>query len=127
MKINYEIDKTNGAIANVVYTTPPPYNYVSALTYMPQTAFDFPNCIDTLNVNIKEMSVQASEDTIICVGESVQLNVAGGAQYSWSPSSSLDDPSIAAPLASPLSTTIYYISSDSGNCNASDSVTVFEN
>lgn len=63
----------------------------------------------------------------ICKGDSIQLNPAAGsfpAAYSWSPSTSLNNFSLANPKAKPLVTTKYYVSMQSGGCSAQDSVTI---
>ena len=48
-------------------------------------------------------------DTAICVGGSAQLVAGGGETYTWSPSFSLDYPTIATPLAEPTITTYYIV------------------
>jgi gliding motility-associated-like protein len=53
--------------------------------------------------------VTVSSDPTICRGASVQLNAGGGTVYSWSPSTGLNNPNIANPVASPLVTTIYKV------------------
>lgn len=51
-----------------------------------------------------------SQDTIIDYGQSVQLNVDGGAKYwIWSPTSRLNDPNFKSPLAAPLEDTRYTV------------------
>jgi gliding motility-associated-like protein len=53
--------------------------------------------------------LQASGDTILCSGASVQLNAASGnnVTYSWSPASGLNNPAVNNPVASPTSPTVY--------------------
>ncbi|WP_338793085.1 PKD domain-containing protein [Bernardetia sp. MNP-M8] len=50
-----------------------------------------------------------SSDTTICFGESVQLNVSGGASYQWTPATGLSNATIGNPIASPTETTTYTI------------------
>lgn len=49
----------------------------------------------------------ASSDTTICQGESIQLNIQGGATYEWSPAASLNSSIVPNPIASPDTTTKY--------------------
>lgn len=46
------------------------------------------------------------EDSM-CMGEFVQLSSGAGISYNWSPGQSLNDPTIANPIASPYDTTLY--------------------
>jgi len=68
------------------------------------------NCTntDTLHITL----IPAPTPTItssksICVGDSLQLLVDDGVSYSWSPMGSLNNPSIANPIAYPSNTTTY--------------------
>ncbi len=65
----------------------------------------------------------------ICLGQSVQLNVAGALNYIWT--SNISDPSLATqttlanPLVSPQASTLYSVTgNDSHGCKATDSVQV---
>ncbi len=76
------------------------------------------------------LDAQASEN-IICSGTSTQLslNVSGGTQpyiqYNWFPSSTLSNPAIANPIATPQFTTKYYIEiTDVRGCTQIDSITI---
>jgi len=67
----------------------------------------------------------SSNDTI-CPGGSAQLNVSGANTYSWSPAISLNNNSIANPIASPNSTTLYTVTGTNINgCTATAQVEVF--
>lgn len=91
---------------------------------------DSNNCTyyDTVNVNVgSAFSSDISNDTIICLGESVQLEVSGGAQtFAWTPNDgSISDTTIANPVFSPTTTTTYTVALDSTNtCTAYESVTI---
>jgi gliding motility-associated-like protein len=53
----------------------------------------------------------------ICIGQSTQILVTGGATYSWSPSSSISDPTSGNPVFNPSVTTVYrVIGFDGKNC-----------
>jgi hypothetical protein len=80
---------------------------------------------DTVNVNVGVVTANAGNDTSICNGGNIQLVANGGVNYTWTPSTGLDNASIANPVANPTITTTYTVISSSGTCSATDSVTVF--
>jgi PKD repeat protein len=80
--------------------------------------------VDTLVVNVGNVSANAGADASICAGSSTQLLATGGASYSWSPSTGLSDTTLANPIASPSSTTTYVVTASSGNCTAVDTLVV---
>lgn len=80
---------------------------------------------DSVLVSIFPDVVTISSDTGICVGDTTQLLVTGGAVFSWIPAVSLDDDSVSNPLAYPSDTTRYYVNTlDTNGCSNFDSVTV---
>jgi PKD repeat protein len=87
------------------------------------------NCsdTDTVTVNITTVSANAGIDLSICAGQSVPLNATGGTSYSWSPAAGLSNAGIANPNANPSATTTYTVTVTSGNCTATDVVTVTVN
>ncbi len=83
---------------------------------------------DTASIEVvvaEPIGVGAGEDATVCLGGTVQLTATGGATYSWTPGTSLDDPASATPTASPADTTLYHvlITTDQG-CEVEDSVLV---
>ncbi len=59
---------------------------------------------------IPRPTVNAGADTVICFNSNAQLNAqTNGTLFTWSPSSSLNDPSILDPVASPTNTTKYIL------------------
>ena len=69
--------------------------------------------------------ITKSADTTICQNGSAQLLAGGGAGYSWSPAGSLNNPSIANPVATPSATTTYYVTVTGANsCSKTDSIKV---
>ncbi|CAN5837397.1 hypothetical protein BH11BAC7_BH11BAC7_30350 [soil metagenome] len=66
----------------------------------------------------------ATNDTSICAGQSVQLNSSGGATYTWSPVTGLNNPNIPNPIATPVVTTTYVVTMSNGSCAASEPVVV---
>lgn len=70
-------------------------------------------------------NVGISPDTSICNAGSVQLNATGGITYKWSPASTLNDPDIANPVATPIIQTIYTVTvTDANGCSGFANVTV---
>ncbi|MCF8296113.1 MAG: T9SS type A sorting domain-containing protein, partial [Saprospiraceae bacterium] len=63
-----------------------------------------------------------SNDTIICLGESVTLNASGGSTYQWSNGGNTNSITV-----SPAVTTKYIVTVTSGACADSDTITVFVN
>lgn len=82
---------------------------------------------DTVQVNIfTKPAVTISNDTVVCPNTPVQLHIAGGASYIWSPAATLTNPQTGAPVASPLADTRYYVAiRDVNNCAFADSVDVY--
>ena len=67
------------------------------------------------------------DDQLICLGDSVQLNVFGepAISFSWSPAAGLSDPNIIDPWATPASSTAYTVTAtDSQGCTDQDDVLV---
>ncbi len=83
--------------------------------------------IDTLEVTLPVYSgaPAASNDTSICIGNTVHLFATGGGTYSWSPSESLSNPNISNPVATPQETTTYTVDIVSPEgCEFSESVLI---
>ena len=68
----------------------------------------------------------AGPDVSICPGENYMLgkDPVPGSTYSWSPSSGLNNPNIANPVATPSSTTTYTLTVTRNGCTATDQVNV---
>jgi gliding motility-associated-like protein len=71
-------------------------------------------------------TANAGTDVFICPGGSVQLNGQGGTggTYSWTPAATLDNPNIANPNASPVTTTTYFLTATVNGCSDTDDMTV---
>lgn len=83
---------------------------------------------DTFQINVIDLShITVCEDKTITQGEHVQLCADGGenATYEWFPDESLDNSSIADPIATPDETTTYYVTivTDEG-CQQIENLTV---
>jgi hypothetical protein len=71
------------------------------------------------------MILNASIDTSICIGESVQLNATGAVSYQWSPTTNIDNPTIANPKVNPSSSVQYVVLGFDGVvCQRYDTVNV---
>lgn len=85
-------------------------------------------CSDTDSVTVTINSfpgADAGNNQTITQGASVTLTATGGTSYVWTPSSGLKPDTGAAVIASPDTTTTYYVSvSDSNGCTSVDSVTI---
>lgn len=70
------------------------------------------NCkgYDTVSIQVDYVTPNAGPDTIMCAGANVQLQASGGATYSWSPTTGLNNSNIDNPLASPPSNITYIVS-----------------
>ena len=76
-------------------------------------------------VYVTEATTSIEEDVSICLGESVRLSASGGVTYAWSPSASLNDSTLASPVAIPSVTTTYNVLiTDANGCTATQSQTV---
>ncbi len=87
--------------------------------------------IDDVSVTetLGTLAVNAGPDVTINAGESTQLEAlpTGGTPvtYSWTPTTGLDDATIANPMASPTMTTLYTVTTDfGGGCTATDAVMI---
>lgn len=73
----------------------------------------------------QEVTIDVMEDTIIFYGQSITiqstLNTAN-MMLNWSPSESLNDPTVAEPLARPFESTLYILEAKYQNCLYHDSV-----
>lgn len=96
-----------------------------ATTYF-VTGTDVNGCVNVDSVNITIFGVAAnSGDYIICLGDSVQANVVGGAGYNWSPTNGVSDTTSSNPILSPEISTNYTVSVTSAfGCSAQTDVNV---
>lgn len=73
-------------------------------------------------------TVVAMHDTMLCMGDTISLNVSGAATYSWYPGNTLSDSTVQTPLAAPTATTTYYVTgTDTNGCIHSDTMQVVVN
>lgn len=60
-------------------------------------------------IEIFNDSINISKDTTICIGGNVQLSAEGTTNYEWSPTTYLNNPNAANPIATPSTTTTYTV------------------
>ncbi len=93
-----------------------------------------PSYGDTVRINVHTLpTVDAGIDSEICLGASQQLNGSAGGDsstsyiYAWEPAIYLNDSTLEDPIATPDSTTQFYLTATSewGCVGGPDSVTVF--
>ena len=91
----------------------------SSITYRITGTSD-KGCIsrDSVSLAVKfPFRLSISKADTLCIGKSTQLNAGGTETYTWSPSTGLNNASIASPVASPSTSTVYkVIGSDSKGC-----------
>lgn len=81
---------------------------------------------DSVNVSvIPKPTADAGADVNICEGASTILHGSGGANYFWSPNTTLSDANAHAPVATPTDSTVYILTVTANNgCTDKDSVAV---
>jgi len=73
-------------------------------------------------------NANAGPNNTICLGFNTTLNASGGTAYVWSPASSLSNPEIINPVATPTVTTTYTVTvTDNNGCSATNNNTVTVN
>lgn len=84
-----------------------PQAFPSQTTLYTVTVTDQYNCVADTQVTFFVFIATVSNDETICEEDTILLNANGGGTYLWSPSTSLDDPSLKNPQAFPLVATTY--------------------
>lgn len=81
-------------------------------------------CKDTASVFVRVRMITGGPDKTMCRGSEVQLEASGADTYAWSPTTGLNDPSSARPIARPAQTTTYTVRLRGGSCDFVDTVIV---
>lgn len=119
----YSYNWNSGAAASQNYSVSP-----LTTTIYTVTVTDINGCSKTDTTSIKVIpgiTVNPTPDTTICHGTSIVLKATGGNNYSWQPTTSLSNPGIANPVATPTVTTVYTVTASVGGCPPdTDSITV---
>ena len=80
---------------------------------------------DSVKISVEKPVVKTNNDTLVCNGSAVPLNVSGGASFSWLPTASLDNANSNKPIATVQGRTEYIVTGTTANgCKAKDSVVV---
>jgi len=83
------------------------------------------SAMDSVTISVTQLPIPVLHpDTAICAGDSIQLWASGGSQYFWSPGAGLSQQDIPDPWASPVTTTMYYLTVTEQNCGAEDSMLI---
>lgn len=79
----------------------------------------------TKYITVLDHDFAVSPSDTICFGDVIRLQASGGQDYHWEPAEGLSDPTIAAPLASPRTTTTYVVrATNEDDCRLRDTVSV---
>jgi gliding motility-associated-like protein len=107
-------------------TSPTPFATIDQTTDFTVLITD--SCgVDTITITLQVLSTYptVTNDTSICIGNSVQIGVFGAASQNWSPVTTLSNTSSSSPIATPQNTTLYYVQGTTiDKCNYIDSVLV---
>lgn len=120
-------DFGDGGTAN---TQNPTYSYPLAGTYpVKLIVTDINGCKDSISINVTAslLTMDAGPADTICNAATVtlQATATGATQYSWSPASLVNNPSVLNPIASPSSSTTFYLTAtNAAGCSQTDSVRI---
>ncbi|MEP7236951.1 MAG: PKD domain-containing protein [Ferruginibacter sp.] len=125
--ISWDWSLGNGNISAL--QNPPVQTYTTAQVYDIQLiATNSTGCKDTVNKSFEVYPIpviNATADVQICRGTPTQLNVSGGATYTWSPAAGLSCINCNNPMASPNFTQKYLVTGSSVHgCSNSDSLNI---
>lgn len=98
----------------------------STITYL-VTVTDSFRCqeSDTVKIFVNKVTASTSSDTILCLGDTIQIKANGGSGFLWSPNLSISSTLIQNPLIYPITDITYHVQvSDSLNCNSMDSIII---
>ncbi len=86
---------------------------------------DINGCTNTDSVVIDIFTVTSGPDSIICLNDSVQAFVSGGATFLWTPSNAVSDPTSGTPYLTPEESTEFTVTATSEfGCEASAEVNI---
>jgi hypothetical protein len=94
------------------------------------TAYNTVGCEveDTVTVTVEDLTITLNADTVyLCSSSTVpaQLSASGGVQYSWTPTTGLNNAFAQSPTANPDTTTLYTVTVvNAAGCTATDSILV---
>ncbi len=83
---------------------------------------------DSIKITVDTPVINTNPDLAVCEGTQTQLATTGASTYTWSPTNGLSNPNISNPIATPVSTTKYFVTgTNSFGCISTDSVTITVN
>jgi gliding motility-associated-like protein len=84
---------------------------------------------DSINITVNSLpTVSKSNDSSICQNSTAKLWANGGSSYSWTPSTGLNNSSIAAPTATLSVSKKYYVTvTNTAGCSKKDSINILVN
>ncbi len=83
---------------------------------------------DSITITLNPAAEIVTGDTALCVNSSLQLTSTPGGTYNWTPSTGLNDPSIANPTADVSGDITYYLNVTSAEgCSYTDSIQITAN
>ena len=128
---------TLNASGGGTYAWTPNYNIMNDSTDSPTvwpdttttyTVITTDSCgMDTAQITVQvfQKNIGIAPDTMICLGQSVQISASGGVSYSWTPAATLNNPNSVNPTATPVAHTTYTVAiTDANNCVWDTSMTV---
>jgi len=75
--------------------------------------------LDSIQINVDTIPVLIiSSDTTICIGDTIQLYVAGADDFTWKPDQWLTDPFVASPSSDPQETITYTVTGFNQLCSS---------
>jgi gliding motility-associated-like protein len=119
-----------GTFGTSTANEPPVFTITQAGTYTFRLTVSNPDlCLPpitvTRTITVGGGALTVTPNATICSGQSVNLLVSGGTNYTWSPATGLSATNIPNPVASPTQTTTYTVTSQvSATCSPTATVTV---
>lgn len=107
---------------------PSPGGYFFYVTQSDTASFSCQSVPKQIKIDVYDPPVVfAGDDAAACPGFGVILHASGADSYIWGPAAYIDNTSSAAPTASPVFTTLFYVTGTStfSGCSGSDSVLVY--
>ena len=109
---------TSGTYSWIVPNISAPVLLVKVASATNATIYD----VSDAALSINKARLYASNDTVVCAGSVIQLNVTGGfSTYTWS-GSTVSNTAIANPTATINNNAAFYVASSSGTCTLTDTV-----
>lgn len=117
----------NSSLSCQFCATPTAFPTTSTTYYVQPNISSACSNIDSIIIYVNPLpTAQILADTLLCPGDTLQLNASGGQSYAWITGLALSDSSIANPFALPsVASTYTLVVLDSNNC--SDSASIFVN